>query len=202
MWRAARAIHDIALRTQRLAEQLHLTLDGERTDGVVDVVDRLAAAVQTLQVPQGVLLEMHFDGREARVSCDGEAVDHMISNLVSYVGETLGSDPGIVSIRTDVREVEGGSHLCISIRDDRSVQVPRTLSKVLRMQTSRVTAGRGEELSLAIVRLVVDGARGWIQSRVTAHGGSTLEIFLPVAVAATGNVIRLERASQWSKREH
>lgn len=204
MWRAARAIHDIALRTQRLAEQLHLTLDGGRTDGVVDVVERLAAvlAAQDLPVPQGVLLETHFDGREARVSCDGEAVDHMIANLVSYVGETLGSDPGIVSIRTDVRDVEGGSHLCISVRDDRSVQAPRTLSKVLRMQTSRVTAGRGEELSLAIVRLVVDGARGWIQSRVTAHGGSTLEIFLPVAVVSATNVIRLERAPQWSKREH
>jgi signal transduction histidine kinase len=149
-----------------------------------------------------VLLETHFDGREAKVSCDGEAVDHMIANLVGYVGETLGSDPGIVSIRTDVRDVEGGSHLCISIRDDRSMQTPRTLSRVLRMQTSRVTTGRGEELSLAIVRLVVDGARGWIQSRVTAQGGNTLEIFLPVASVPAGNVIRLERSSRWSKREH
>ena len=203
-WRAARAIHDIALRTQRLAEQLNLTLDGGRTEGAVDVVDRLAMALATeeLQVPPGLLIETQFGGRDAQVSCDREAVDHMIANLVSYIGETLGSEPGIVSIRTDVQEVEGGSHLCISIRDDRSVQTPRTLSKVLRMQTSRVAEGRGEELSLAIVRLVVDGARGWIQSRVTAHGGSTLEIFLPVTSAQVGNVIRLERSSRWSKRDH
>jgi len=203
-WRAAKAIHDIALRTQRLAEQLSLTRDDGRTEGAVDVVDRLATALATeeLQVPEGVLIETHFDGREARVSCDREAVDHMVANLVSYIGETLGVEPGIVEIRTDVRTVEGGSHLCISVRDDRSVQTPRTLSRVLRMQTSRVAEGRGEELSLAIVRLVVDEARGWVQSRVTAHGGSTLEIFLPVASAPVGNVIRLERSSRWSKRDH
>ena len=203
-WRAAKAIHDIALRTQRLAEQLSLTRDDGRTEGAVDVVDRLATALATeeLQVPEGVLIETHFDGREARVACGSEAVDHMVANLVSYIGETLGVEPGIVEIRTDVRTVEGGSHLCISVRDDRSVQAPRTLSRVLRMQTSRVAEGRGEELSLAIVRLVVDEARGWVQSRVTAHGGSTLEIFLPVASAPVGNVIRLERSSRWSKRDH
>mgnify|MGYP003339521396 FL=1 len=69
------------------------------------------------------------------------------------------------------------------------------------MQTSRVGESRGEELSLAIVRLVVDGARGWIQSRVTARGGGSLEIFLPVLVQEPENVIRLERWSRWSKRD-
>ena len=202
-WRAARTILDVALRTQRLAEQLNLP-DGGRAPHAVDVVACLAATLanEGPQVPPGVLLETHFEGRDTRVACDREAVDHMVANLVSYLGETLGGEPGVVTLRTERREAEGGSHLCISICDDRSAHAPRTLAKVLRMQSSRVGDGRGEELSLAIVRLVVDGARGWIQSRVTARGGSTLEIFLPVLPTATDNVIRFERASRWSKREH
>ncbi|MCE1236030.1 MAG: nitrate- and nitrite sensing domain-containing protein [Hyphomicrobiales bacterium] len=203
LWRTAREIHDVALRTQKLAEQLELARDGGRAAQPVDVVDRLAVAFATTgpKAPPGILLETSFEAREARVACDPASVDQMIANLIGYVGETLGSEPGVVSIRTDLSTADGGRHLRISIHDDRSTQAPRTLSKVLRHQTSRVGDGRGDELSLAIVRLVVDGARGWIQSRVTSPSGSSLEIFLPVLSERANNVIPLERTSRWSRHE-
>ncbi|MDK9696752.1 MAG: nitrate- and nitrite sensing domain-containing protein [Siculibacillus sp.] len=203
LWRTAREIHDVALRTQRLAEHLKQTADGGGPARAVDVVDRLAAAFAEFgpKVPPGILLETRFDARETRVSCDPEAADHMISNLVAYVGETLGTEPGVVTLRTELRTTDEGRHLCISIADDRSTEASRTLTKVLRLQTSRVREGRGEELSLAIVRLVVDGARGWIQSRVTSPVGSSLEIYLPVLVERAGNVIPLERTPLWSRHD-
>lgn len=203
LWRTAREIHDVALRTQRLAEHLKQAGDGAGPAQSVDVVDRLAKAFAEAapQVPPGILLETRFEARDARVSCDPEAADHMITNLVAYVGETLGTEPGVVTLATEVRQTDEGRHLCISIRDDRSTEASRTLSKVLRLQTSRVREGRGEELSLAIVRLVVDGARGWIQSRVTSPNGSSLEIFLPVRSERAGNVISLERSQLWSRHD-
>ena len=203
LWRNAREIHEVALRTQRLAEQLNVALDGGRAVEPVDVVDRLAGAfaAEGPAAPPGILLETHFEARDARVACDPEAADQMVTNLLGYLGETLGSEPGVVSLRTDLREVDGTRHLCISIFDYRSTLAPRTLSKVLRQQSSRVGEGRGEELSLAIVRLVVDGARGWIQSRVSSPSGSSLEIFLPVVAGRVGNVIPLERMARWSRHD-
>ncbi len=202
-WRAAREAHEVALRIQRLAEQLELALDPDRPVEPVDVVARLAAAFAEHgpKSPAGILVETRFDGLEARVASDPEAVDQMIANLIGYLAETVGTEPGVVGLSTEVCETKGRRHLRIAIRDDRTTQAPRTLSKVLRFQTSRVGDERGEELSLAIVRLVVDGARGWIQSRVDSSSGSTLEIYLPLVAERAANVIPLERPTRWLKRD-
>lgn len=199
----AREIHDIALRTERLAGQLNQVLDGKRSARPIAVVDRLAAEFEARRprLPAGLLLDSRFAARAARITYDPDAIDHMVSHLVSYIYEMLGSEPGVVSVTTDLREVHGAPHLCITLSDDRSAMVPRTLSKVMQLKSAKAVGGRGEELSLAIVRVVVDGARGWMESKTTPRGGSMLEILLPVTSGHSNNVIRLERLSRWLKRD-
>ena len=196
----AREVHAIALRTERLAAQLDRTLDQSRAVQPIAVVDELAAAFSALPASGlgDASLECSFGGRSARVSHDPEAIGHMISHLMNHVSEIVRAEGGLVSITTAVREFHAREHLSITITDEH-VAAPGTLSKVLQLNTMRKGANRGEGLSLAIVRVVVDGAQGFMQSQVTPTGGNVLEILLPVMTDRPNNVIRLERSAKWPK---
>lgn len=202
---ALHEIHSVALETRSLAEQLGSISDGGAPTqvDVVALIERRFADLDRA-LPAGIVLQKTFEGRGATVLGDPEAIGHMVENLAAYTIATLGGEAGVLEIHTSVRSAEGGGrrHLCIAIRDERSDLASRTLSKVLRLRTSRVQAYRGEELSLAIIRLIADGSRGWVQSRTTAQGGSILEILLPVWKEREDNVIRLERPEKWLSREH
>lgn len=204
--RQAMEIHETAMRTRRLSEQLSLMLDGGRAAEPVELVERLERRFEAVRgaLPSGVTLTTAFGAKGTLVLGAPEAVDHLVDGLATYLVDTLGTEPGALSIATAVRasDAAGGRHLCISIRDDRSALAARTLSKVLRLQTSRIRGGRGEDLSLAIVRMIVDGSRGWVQSGNTPQGGSVVEFFLPVWEGRQDNVIRLERSARWSPRDH
>ncbi len=194
-----------AIRIRRLSEQLDLMLDGGREAAPIDLVGRLEErfAEVARALPPGLRLETAFSAHGTRILGDPAAIEHLVSNLATYLTETLGGEPGVLSIGSEVRTTESGGrrHLCIAIRDDRSALASRTLSKVLRLQTSRVQGVRGEDLSLAIVRMIVDGSRGWVQSVTVPQGGSVLEIFLPVWEGEEANVIRLERSARWPSHD-
>lgn len=201
----AMEIHQTALRMRDLSERLSAVDESGRPPRPIDVVDRLARrfAVGTRTQSPGLVVETRFEARGTLVLADAEIVELMVDNLVAYVDETLGTEAGTVTIATDVRTGDGTArHLCIAIRDDRSGLASHTLAKVLRTRTSRVPGSRGEELSLAIVRMIVDGARGWVQSGRSTGGHTVLEVFLPVWEGRTDNVIRFERAASWSSHDH
>lgn len=195
-----REIRAMAVKTERLATQL-TRRNGDGHGAVpVTVIDRLERGLEAMRrdLPAGLTLETRFDLRDAAVLCEPEAIDHLVDNLAGYLNETLGHEPGVISITAGLAagEFGGSRHLRIAIRDDRSALAPRALAKVLRLRTSRLAAFRGEELSLAIVRMVVDGAHGWIQSGTSPRGGSLLEIFLPLHEERRNNIIRFRGSAR------
>jgi light-regulated signal transduction histidine kinase (bacteriophytochrome) len=196
LYKRANEIRAVGERARRLAEQLALMRDGERASAPVDLVERLESRVESLrrELPAGLVLETSFGARGTTVRC--AAADQLVENLAVYVAETLGAEPGVITIGTNLQtsDADRGRHLRIAICDARSGLASRTFSKVLRLRSSRMEKVSGEELSLAIVRLVVDAAQGWVQSGVAEQGGSVLEIFLPVWDGLGQNVIRLERS--------
>ncbi len=190
-----------ALRLRSLSEQLNVIDAQGRSPEPIAIVDRLERRIEALKhdlVP-GPMLDTTFAVERPAIFADAETVDLMLTNLVAHLTETLGTEPGTVTVATEITQGEAGSrHLRITVRDDRSPLASHALARVLRMRAGRVRSSRGEDLSLAIVRTVVDRLRGWVDAGRTPDGESILEISLPIWEGRSDNVVRLERPASWS----
>lgn len=197
----AQLVRSLALKAKRLALRLGQAVPQGRQSSVLDVVERLEQQVGALaaSLPPGVALDLDLTGLGHGVAFRGDAGETLVDCLIAYLGETLGDEPGTVTLRSALSQIGATPqrHLRITITDARSPLARHALANVSRPPTRLAASYRRDELTLALVRGLVEGANGWIQSGSQRDGGSAIEIFLPVvAENNNNNVVAFRGATQ------
>jgi PAS domain S-box-containing protein len=129
------------------------------------------------------------------VNADRSQLQQIVMNLLINAAEAIGSSPGVVSVSTGVRRVDGrfsggptgaevepGEYVCLSVSDTGSGMDDATRAKIFDPFFTTKFTGRG--LGLAAVAGIVRGHKGAIEVTSAPGKGSTFQVLLPAAANA------------------
>jgi signal transduction histidine kinase len=134
----------------------------------------------------GIAVGLRIEGGEVPVWLTGEELTRVLVNLVKNAAEAMQS-AGRIEIRLRERR-KPGPHLLLTIEDN-GPGIPETLREEVftphfttkgEQATERGWSASHRGLGLSITRSILEGAGGRITAAASAHGGTRLEIELPV----------------------
>lgn len=148
------------------------------------------------RVSPDVRLEIDMPDPLPALLADPTQIRMLAANLIENALEALGPDPGVVSIRACVRQIErpdedprsageplpAGRCLCLTVEDSGCGIDPATRDRIFDPFFSTKFLGRG--LGLAAVKGIVAAQGGSIRVATTPGRGSTFEVWLPVGEMA------------------
>jgi PAS domain S-box-containing protein len=196
----AQLVRSVALKVRRLAQRVDQSVPQGRAPVAIDLIGELERRVRDLraELTHGVALEVDLAGHGHAVAFRGDAGESLVSCLAAYIGETLGDESGTVVVKSCLARlgVSRRRHLHVTVADARSPLARHALANVLRPPSSQAASYRRDELTLALVRALVEDAGGWIQASQQRDGSSIIEIFLPVAEDTTDNIVPFRGVAQ------
>jgi signal transduction histidine kinase/ActR/RegA family two-component response regulator len=151
---------------------------------VTDMCDLLKRSI-------GVHIELGLElsDRNCVVSIDPSHMEQILINVAINARDAM-NDGGVLSIRTDLRTVEGnsqrgvvppGQYVCLEVADTGCGMSSDVATKVFEPFFTTKERGQGTGLGLATVYGVVSGAGGFIDVASTPGEGTTFTILLPAA---------------------
>ncbi len=142
-------------------------------------------------ISRTVQLQLDLPAGVPPVEADIAQLQQLIMNLVINGAEAIGDAPGVVAVRTGVREfapdgipaslresgVVPGRYVFLEVRDTGSGMDERTARRIFDPFFTTKFTGRG--LGLAAVQGIVRGHRGAIEVESSPGRGSTFTVLLP-----------------------
>ncbi len=193
-----------ALRAAELTRQmLAFSGKGQFVVQPLDVNGALTELVDLLAHSVSKKVVMHFDlsPRRPRIMADASQIRQVVMNLIINAAEAIGDQPGVITLRSDVRQVDrahpvtglatdgldDGEYVCLEVTDTGCGMSEETQARLFDPFFTTKFTGRG--LGLAAVLGIVKGHRGSIQVKSAPGAGTTFTLLLPsqpdeVAVAA------------------
>ncbi len=125
------------------------------------------------------------------IEADRGQMQQVFMNLVLNAAEAIGSDAGLISVKTGVRDIDGqyirrnheaaelrpGKYVYLEVRDTGCGMEPATMAKIFDPFFSTKFTGRG--LGLAAVGGIVRGHKGAIKVTSAPGKGSCFTVLLP-----------------------
>lgn len=178
-----------ALSTQMLACSGHGPQVFE-TLSVSELIHEMAYALESL-CPSEIELKFELTDAPAKIWADPDQVRQLVLNLFNNAIEAIGTDRGVVTIKTDLRPFsssdaavvvpaahpEPGDHPCIEIRDTGCGMSPATKAHAFDPFFSTKFTGRG--LGLAAVLGIVRGHHAVIMIESELSEGACVRVIFP-----------------------
>lgn len=189
---AEAAEHGAALSRQ-------LVMFSRRDEGDPEVLDLAQVARSTARLvastaPQGVTVEARCDA-PLLVSIDPTKLRQVLMNLVDNAFDALPMGGNVTLATTQVvvtraddngpGDLPPGHYAALSVTDDGTGMPADVMARALEPAFTTKPSGSGTGLGLAIVHGAVQGAGGQIKLQSASGGGTTIEILLPCATAAS-----------------
>ena len=160
-----------------------------RLDVVVQEMLQLLSTVVSKKVQIAPTLEL------APIEGDPTQTRQIIMNLIINASDSFGGEPGVIRVRTGIRQMDSaslqspyipkrlnaGRYSFVEVADDGCGMNEETLQKIFDPFFSTKMAGRG--LGLAAVLGIIRGHHGTIKVTSTPGRGSTFEVFFPATEA-------------------
>ena len=141
------------------------------------------------------------------LQADRGQLEQVIMNLITNASESLGNDPGRITITTAAKRIEGtesellrantrlaaGEYVCIEVRDTGEGMSAATQRRIFDPFFTTKSIGRG--LGLAAVQGIVSGHRGAIILDSELGRGTTVTVLLPRVQLASGASVQPPAAS-------
>jgi PAS domain S-box-containing protein len=153
---------------------------------------REAADLIRSSIPNKITLHLDLADELPAVRADHGQINQIFMNLAINASEAIGSGPGMISIRTMIRDLDQGSltglagaelrpgmHVCLEVADNGSGMDEETRAKVFDPFFTTKFLGRG--LGLAAVAGIVRSHGGGIRVQSEPGRGSLFTVLLPVA---------------------
>ncbi len=167
---------------------------------VVRLIDLNVAVEQAvpllkLSATKKVTLDLQLGASLPPLRGDPTQLNQVLMNLVANASEAIGTGVGTVTIRTSRvtlspmdmltlnagHEMEPGSFICLEVSDTGCGIPPEALAHIFEPFFTTKFVGRG--LGLAAVLGIVQGHRGGLRVSSQIGGGTSFELFFPVATA-------------------
>jgi CheY-like chemotaxis protein len=127
-------------------------------------------------------LRFELDPNVPELRLDANQIRQVVTNLAQNAVEAIDGSDGRITIRTELRQSDGGREVVLSVTDTGSGMDDATKARIFDPFFSTKFTGRG--LGLAAVAGIVRGYGGRIHVTSAPGQGSTFEVILPAGVAA------------------
>jgi PAS domain S-box-containing protein len=167
------------------------------------VIERLNLEVQVRQIlaliaasiPKGVRVDLDFQPDLPPIEGDSGQLQQLIMNLVINGAEAIGSETGVVTVSTRLREIDAnyvrdnragdtippGLYVLLEVHDNGVGMDAATQARIFDPFFTTKFTGRG--LGLAAVLGIVRGHKGALTVYSQPGSGTTFKVFLPVLTA-------------------
>jgi PAS domain S-box-containing protein len=174
---------------QQLADGLHfLAMDPESVDDAGGVTDlrawwSQAGAVLSKAVPKHVKVAVSLPDGLPEVAVAAHALTQAVLNLIVNAGEAIpaGRKRRQGNVRLWARPEPDGSAVKLGVADNGTGMTEEVKRRAFDMFFTTKPRGLGTGLGLAMVRKVIDRARGSIEIDSTPGKGTTVVLVLPTA---------------------
>ena len=187
-------IHSGVCYLQQLADGLHfLAMDPDKEDvagGVTNLQSwwQQTGALLRKAVPRHVKVISSFANVLPEVSIAPHALTQAVLNLIVNAGEAIPAGrkrrQGYVRLTAEQVNRAGETFVRLSIADNGTGMTDEVKRRAFDMFFTTKPRGLGTGLGLAMVRKVVDRARGSIEIDSAVGRGTTFSLFLPAVTAA------------------
>jgi PAS domain S-box-containing protein len=163
-----------------------------------DLMPELSGLVQH-SIPKKIELHYDLEPDVPPVEADRGQLQQVFMNLVLNAAESMGSNAGVISVKTGLQvvdeayirrnpeavDLQPGSYVCLEVRDTGCGMDKATKAKVFDPFFSTKFQGRG--LGLAAVSGIVRGHKGAITVSSTPGQGSSFTVLFPAAEGAAAD---------------
>ena len=195
---ARAAIEDVEKAAHRAAELTRQLLAyAGRGHFVVEKLD-LAKQVQEMAsglrdaLSPGATLRLEFGRDLPAIEADAVQVRQVVMNLLTNASDAIGEREGVITVKMDVRTVDGGvdaaptladgTYVCLEVGDTGHGMDPLTMSRVFEPFFTTKFTGRG--LGLAAAKGIIEGHGGAIAVRSAPEQGATFTVYFPALAEA------------------
>ena len=176
-----------------------------RTVDLSGLVREIGGLVQT-SIPKVVQLRLQLAERLPGIDADPGQLQQIIMNLVINGAEAIGSEGGMVLVRTGVQQVDAqyietmstagellrpGEYVLLEVHDTGSGMSEETLAKIFDPFFTTKFAGRG--LGLSAVLGIVRSHKGALKVYSKLGSGTTFKVLFPASLASVSNGVPVEQ---------
>jgi two-component system cell cycle sensor histidine kinase/response regulator CckA len=155
-------------------------------------------------IPRTVTLNLHLDRALPAVEADAGQIQQVAMNLITNAAESIGNDPGVITLSTGVRDCDGsylsrnrldetpapGRYAYFEVQDSGSGMDEETRKRVFEPFFTTKFTGRG--LGLPAVYGIVRGHGGAILLDSAPGKGTTIRVLFPAAAEVPGGLVAEE----------
>jgi CheY-like chemotaxis protein len=171
----------------------------------VNLSNLISESVPLVQssIPGKIELRLELEPGLPPIEADKSQIQQIFMNLALNAAEAIGSDPGLITVKTGVRNEDGcrgvdlapGRYVYLEVRDTGSGMDQATRARIFDPFFSTKFVGRG--LGLAAVDGIVRGHKGAICVETAPGKGSCFTVLFPAApvgteLAGTGTVLLVD----------
>ena len=163
---------------------------------VSSVVSEMRELLQT-SISKRITFSLQLTSNLPAVIADATQLRQVIMNLILNASEAIGTEIGVVTLKTHLVEatteslispyssdlLPPGKYVCVEVSDTGCGMVPATLQRIFDPFFSTKFAGRG--LGLSAVLGIVRGHHGAIQVQSVPGSGTTFRVLLPIQAGET-----------------
>jgi PAS domain S-box-containing protein len=155
-----------------------------------DIISELRQLAQR-SMPTKIKLQLDLQAGLPPIKVDRGQLQQILMNLVLNAAEAIGAEPGLITVKTGVRDIDetylrslvhgetrAGKYVYLEVRDTGAGMDDETTAKIFDPFFSTKFTGRG--LGLAAVAGIVRGHYGAMQVSSAPGKGTTFTIFFPV----------------------
>ncbi len=147
-------------------------------------------------ISKRIFLQTDFEADLPAVEADPSQIEQVVMNLLINAAEAIGDNSGLISVKTGVKDVDGGyierdledaeiapgRYVFLDVRDTGCGMDEATRSRIFDPFFTTKFTGRG--LGLAAVAGIVRGHKGAIRVSTTSGKGTSFEVFFPACDGA------------------
>jgi signal transduction histidine kinase len=177
-----RGLEEILLAGQQAAELTRQLLAFSRLQPVEfqwfdlnQVVDRLGLLLRRL-LGANITLDIRTRASLPSLFADPHQLDQVIMNLAVNARDAM-PHGGVLTVSTEDAEIDGSSHLCLSVVDTGTGIVEATRSRIFEPFFTTKPAGEGTGLGLTLVRDIVTASGGHIEVDTQVGCGTAVKLY-------------------------
>lgn len=188
------AVHQSAMRARGIIRKI-LTF-GSRAQATPEVLSVRSVIEEVLTIinatiPPSLEVKVQMKQRHVNIFADSNQVHQVILNLCTNAIAALEGKKGVITIASDVVElqkesdVEPGTYASISVSDNGVGMSSDLQERIFEPFFTTKQKGRGSGLGLSVVRSIIRDLKGKVTVQSNKGKGSIFSVFLPYYTSST-----------------